>query len=361
MRDLSMLVAVIALLLLGCTGGANHTAPAAARQGAATLPALAGTPPASVAAPGTPVSSYVATVPGMQDIGLFVVSASGPVRAENRAATTLLHLAEGDEFHLPPGLTWPQLPDPVAGLHWLNFTARVSGHTLAVVGTTSAGRALSVVERLDDRTYRVHESADVLFWANEDGVFSESGSLADYPIAIDAAGHLWLAPLPVAPNSVIDEATGVGLDVSGMKRVGWLPSEDHKHGIGGFCFTICNPQRCIYTDRLAAPLTAPITGTLACRIGADFDIVGDGFRLQFRFVAAQARPWNTTPTPTPGPDCGPGIAIKAGQEIDDTAAHYLVSAVSSDGEPLSAVVSYDGTLYVGPLTVPPLGGPGRTD
>src|SRR5581483_9490035 len=101
MRGLPVLVVVIALLLLGCTGGAKHTAPpTAARQGTATLRALAGTPLASVAAPGTLASSYVATVPGMQDIGLFVVSASGPVRAENRAATTLLHLNQGDEIHL---------------------------------------------------------------------------------------------------------------------------------------------------------------------------------------------------------------------------------------------------------------------
>ena len=357
MRGLPVLVVVIALLLLGCTGGAKHTAPpTAARQGTATLRALAGTPPASVAAPGTLASSYVATVPGMQDIGLFVVSASGPVRAENRAATTLLHLNQGDEIHLPTGMAWPQLPNSVAGLHWLNFTARVSGHTLAVMGTTSSGHALSLVERLDDQTYRVHESADVLFWASEDGVFSESGSLADFPIAIDAAGHLWLAPLPVPPNSVIDEATGVGIDISGMRRIGWLPSAGRT---GAYFFTICDPHGCGYTDRLAAPLTAPITGTLTCRVGADFEIIGDGFRLQFRYVDTAGRPRG--PTPTPAADCGRGLAVKAGQEIKDTAAQYFVHAVSADGEPLSVVVSYDGTLYVRSLTVPPLDGPGRLD
>jgi hypothetical protein len=359
MRGLPVLLLVIAISLAGCAGGGHHSSPsAAASKGVAVPPAQVAAAPATASASGTPAPIRV-LVPGMQDVGQFVVSASGPVRAENRAATTLLRLNQGDEIHLPTGVTWPQLPNAVAGLHWLNFTAHVSGHTLAVVGTTSSGHALSLVERLNDQTYRVHESADVLFWANEDGVFSESGSLADYPIAIDAAGHLWLAPLPVAPNSVIDEATGVGLDIRGMKRVGWLPSEDHKHGIGGFFFTICNPQRCNYTDRLAAPLTAPITGTLTCRVGADFDIIGDGFRLQFRYVDTAGRPRD--PTPTPAADCGPGLAVKAGQEIEDTAAQYFVHAVSADGEPLSAVVSYDGTLYVGPLTVPPLDGPGRTD
>ncbi len=360
MRGLRVLIVAIAIVLAGCTGGGHHRPPTvAANRDAAAAPARAAMPSGSTSAAGTPAPDQF-LVPGMQDVGQFVISASGPVQAENRAATTLLHLQPGDEIQLPAGMTWPPLPNSVAGLHWLNFTAHISGHTLSISGTTASGHALSSGEQIDARTFRVLAAADVLFWANQEDVLGENGSLADCPIAIDAAGHLWLAPLPVPPNTVVDEGSGVGLDVRGMKRVGWLPSDAHPAGqAGGFFFTSCNftRQRCNFVDRLAAPLTAPFSGALMCRDGTNFDLAADGFVLEFVDVAQQTRPRPATPVS----GCGPGVAVNAGQEIDDTAAHYLVFAESNTGEPLSAVVSYDGTIYVGPLTVPPLDGPGRLD
>jgi hypothetical protein len=59
--------------------------------------------------------------------------------------------------------------------------------------------------------------------------------------------------------------------------------------------------------------------------------------------------------------CGASRAVQAGEVISDGFTHYIVHAVSIGGEPLSVVVANDGTLYVGPLNVPPLDGPGRAD
>ncbi len=351
------LLLLASALLVACGGASHHAAPAPAQN--AVPPArqtLAATPRiAAVTVVATPAAMAQA---GLQDVGQFVVSAAGPVRAENRTATTLLHLTLGDEIRFPPGMAWETLPNVgVSGPHWIAASVRVSGRKLYLTGETGFRRPnVAAFEHLDDRTFRVTAAGDVLFWAVIDDERGDDGGLMDHAVAIDAAGHLWLDPTPVPPNNVVDYNTGVGLDVRGMKRIGWLPSAGRS---GAFFFTICNPTGCAYTDRLAATLTSPITGTLTCRSGTDFDLVGDGYRLQYRDVQSSLRPLNSTPTATPAAACGQSFAIQAGEPIDDTGAHYVVHAVASDGEPLSVVVAYDGTLYVGPLTVPPLDGPGR--
>ncbi|HLZ68334.1 MAG TPA: hypothetical protein VKV26_00345 [Dehalococcoidia bacterium] len=358
MRVLLHLLPLISVFVLACGGGSHHATHAPASNASFVAPqALAATPRVAPPTTGTPAPAALVMPAGLQDVGQFVVSASGPVQAENRAATMVLHLRRGDEIHFPPSMTWGTLPNVgLSAPHWIGAAVRLSGHLLYLTGETGFGPGDAAFDRADDRTFRVTMPGEVLFWANEDGVRNEGGTLADYPIAVDAAGHLWLGPLPVPPNSVVDYNTGVGLDLGGMKRVGWLPSAGNT---GAFFFTTCGPATCGYTDRLATTLTSPITGTLTCRSGTNFDLVGDGYRLLFRDTATLIRPRDSTPTATPAAACGQSFAIQAGEPVDDTGAHYFVTAVASDGEPLSVVVAYDGTLYVGHLTAPPLEGPSR--
>lgn len=72
-------------------------------------------------------------------------------------------------------------------------------------------------------------------------------------------------------------------------------------------------------------------------------------RLQFR----DAGTLQDNPTWV-GPDaaaCGADHAVQTDELITESFAHYIVSAIGPGGEPLSVVVAYDGTLYVGWLVV----------
>lgn len=356
MRILLGLLVVLAVFVAGCGGSTRSTPPPIQRTATVAAQQLAASPDAtSLSATPAPV----ALVPGMQDVGQFIVSRSGPVRAENRAATTLLHLEVGDEIRFPPGMVWETRPNVgVSGPHWIAASVHVSGHKLYLTGDASGTIAgLASFERIDDRVFSVSASGMALFWANEDGVFGKNGTLADHPVAVDAAGHLWLDAAPVSPGSVVHYGTGVGLEARGMQVIGKLPSvRDAKSG--AFFFTVCDPPTCGFTYRVAQ-LVAPFAGTIECQGLTEFDLVTPNFRLQFRDTDLVRRSWPPgLPSPTPV-RCGASRVVRAGELISDGFTHYVVHAVSGSGEPLSVVVANDGTLYVGPLTVPPLDGPGR--
>lgn len=310
---------------------------AAARSGGAS-PAT----PTAASPPSTSVARQAATVAtamrGLQDIGPFIVSGSGVVEAENRATASVVHLAEGDLVQFPPGVRWESLPGvDMSPPSFLAPSATVAGQKLYLTVFTDGGSAR--FERLDDRTFRVAVAGSVIIWAEDAG-------RADHPVAVDAAGHLLLDPAPVAGDVVAVYASGEALAVRSMAVVGRLAPVRRTQYPTEWFFNMCEAERCDLSYRVG-PLKAPFAGTVVCQHGPEFDLDGGTFRLRFR-DAGTLRDNRIWPGP-PAADCGRGRTVQAEEVITESFLHYIVTAVSAGGEPLSVVVAQDGTLYVGTL------------
>lgn len=339
------LTLLLAACGLGRQRGASNGMPLA-QSVPATTPLAAVTTASPTA---TPSSS-----PGLQDLGSLVVAAAGIAQVENRAAASLLQLAPGDLIQLPPGMNWGAQPGVYLNpTYALAFAGRPSGQQLYLRLLFGDGARAA---RVDDRTYRVVAAGDALLFANDEQI-GTGGSARDHRVQIDQAGHLWLDPAPVPGDEVVIYDTGQGLDVRGMTVLGRLqPAQQYP--LGGFFFTVCAADSCGFTYR-TGQVVAPVAGTLRCRDGAELDFDTGSVTLQFRDTDLVRKNWpNGQASPTPAACSGSRI-VQAGDVIADGFTHYLVHAVSDGGEPLSVVVAYDGTIYAGRLTVPPLDGPGR--
>ena len=312
---------------------------AACRGEAIARTASAASPPATPSAAELMASSAAAArARTLTDVGAFVHGAS-PVRAQNRATASVVHLAAGDTIEFPPGMTWDPPPGVSAGPPgYLMPSVSVGGQTLYI--TVFTGGSGAQFESIDGRDFRMAPGGDVI-------IYVQDSDRADHQAAVDATGHLLLDPAPVAGNLVAIYASGEALDVSGMTAAGRLAPVRRTRYPTEWYFTMCEAGRCTLSYRVG-PLVAPFSGTIVCQNGAEFDLHGNGFRLQFR----DAGTLRNNPTWAGGSPaaCGQSRKVRAGAVITSSFLHYIVSAVSASGAPLSVAVASDGTLYVGRLT-----------
>lgn len=287
-----------------------------------------------------------AAQPGLQDMGPFVVRGTAPILASNRTGMTVVPLSQGDTIHLPAAVQWDgsSIVGPPA---FLTLVATLGEQKVYLfVSTMGGGTAIPArFERMDDRTYRVVNGGSVVIDAHE-RVNDKAGDYwgADHHVAVDADGHLVVDPTPLSGDTVIVYATGEQLDVHGMTVVGQLPTPRRSPPNEWF-ETYCKQVQCGLSYRVG-PLMAPLTGRITCQQGADFDLDAGVVRLQFR----DSRIIDKSPLSPASPatsDCGPSRDVRVGEQISSAFKHYFVNAVSSTGEPLSVVVSEDGTLYIG--------------
>lgn len=274
----------------------------------------------------------------MVDVGLFVRT-SDPIQTQNRVAASAVHLAVGDTIQFPAGMQW----DPPPGVsesppYFLAPSVTAAGQKLYITVYTDGGSGRFA--QIDDRTFRVAVAGDVLIDAQDAG-------RADHQVATSPAGHLLLDPAPVAGNVVAIYGSGEALDVYGMTVAGRLAPVRRTQYPTEWYFNMCDQGRCSLSYRVG-PLVAPFSGIVVCQNGAGFDLDGNGFRLQFR-DAGTLRNNPTWIGGTPAA-CGQSHTVRAGEAITQSFVHYIVTAMSDAGEPLSVAVAYDGTLYVGHLS-----------
>lgn len=325
-RLLLLLVMALAASACGTAGRRSASSPPSSTAGTAVSLAVA-------ASRSTPTATA-----GLEDVGLFIVSTTGPVVVSNRATAAIVHVAPSDVIRFPGGMQWDSGPNYVPNPEY--FLA---------ASTTVAGRKLYLsvngtevhFERVDERTFRPRAVGDLLIAArDEDDFYTPGGRVVDHGVAVDAQGHLWLDPARVPASAVINFNTGEQLDVSGAEQVGSLPIPAQ-----GFVLTTCENGTCFLSYRGAETLT-PVAGALEC--GATVDVAAATYRLQYQWIdTGWLPPSQGTPTP---PNCTPKAHIAAGEPVGTKFAHWIVRAVSLSGEPLSVVAAGDGTIYVGRVT-----------
>jgi len=290
----------------------------------------------------TPTPTLPPSAQALQDAGLFIVHAAGPVPADNRAAASAVTLLPGDLIQFPPGMRWEPLPGVSATADWaLQASMTMSGQKLYLTVLVDGGGVRFA--SLDDRTFRVTAGGTVLITAQHRAA---DGGLVDHPVAVDAAGHLSVSPEPVPPGTVTMYGSGQALDVRGLTLIGRLPPALASYPSEWF-FTWCD-SACTVSYRVRQ-LLAPVSGTVLCRQGPEFDLDTGAYVLQFRDAGTLTN--NPTWSGEPG-TCGDDRPVHAGDVLNEAFAHYVISAVSESGEPLSVVVAYDGSLYVGTLSAP---------
>ena len=324
----------LAVVLAAARGrGMWSSAPAASHH-----PAMPTAEPRSEQQPPALVST------GLHDVGPFIRTRTGAVPAENRAAASVVHLETDDLVQFPPGMRWEPRPGYAPNPeYFLAPAVTVARQKLYV--TVHAGGPTARFARVDDRTYRATTAGDVLICAGDST--SDTG-WSDHRVAMDVAVHLLLDPMPVPGDLVAAYGSGEALDVRAMTVVGRLPPA-RSMPVGEWFFNVCERGRCSLSYYVG-PLVAPAAGTLRCLGFPELDLDAGAFRLQFRDPGTTLRPVRGAPGMVPA-DCEDGRLVQVGEIITTATAHYLVSAVSAAGEPLSVVVAYDGTLYVGQLTV----------
>lgn len=326
---LTALSAAIIMLLLAACGSGNV---------ARTLPNGSAPALGKLAASGTfPAPTAIVGSGSLADVGSFI-RGNRPLLVQNRAAASVVHLAQGQIIQLPPGMRLDPFPGVAAGPpEYLMPSISVGGQKLYItVFTDGSGARLA---QIDDQTFRAATGGDVLITAQDSG-------RVDHQVAVNAAGDLLLDPAPVPGNVVAIYGSGQALDVQGMAKVGRLAPVRWVQPPTEWYFNTCEQGRCSLSYRVG-PLRAPFSGRLICQPGEAFDLLGNGFRLQFRPSRIAGESPNQMVTSTAG--CGPNRAIQVGDVISSAFVNYAVTAVSDSGAPLSVAVAYNGTLYVGRL------------
>jgi hypothetical protein len=161
-----------------------------------------------------------------------------------------------------------------------------------------------------------------------------------YPSILTPEGRLLVSREPLPAGAVLDYFTGAELDVSAARAFGQLPGS-----VGGWAFTICHDSgapggACIVSWRKSGRgYTVPVPGTLSCPGGRELRFASADATLTFRLAGSVQGTIEFA--------CEPE-ALDAGRAILPD-GHWLVSATSSSGEPLSVTVANDGTLYIGDI------------
>lgn len=327
----------VVALLTACSHSARRPSPspttmAAPSDGAAEV---AKTPlPTAFMAPaaGSPAGSSTtagAASMGLYDVGQLLVPNGHPVQVSNRTALVVVNAMTGDLFRVPPGAR-PASP-PGVGLnpaYYLSFGTTVRGQGLYIyVSGQGIGPHFAPV---DGMTYRAQSDGDVVV-----SVFDFLNGIkpaVDHTSVINGFGHLLIDANPVPASAAVYYNTGEGLDVSGARRIGTLPSD-----LMPYVRTTCDRDAC---SLYGGDNRAPVAGTVEC--GDTVNLVTDRFRLTFE------RGWLSPHRATPPPgQCEPGMRVQAGDLVAAPYTPVFVRAYSLDGQPLSIVVAGDGTLYVG--------------
>jgi DNA-binding CsgD family transcriptional regulator len=226
--------------------------------------------------------------------------------------------------------------------------------------------AVGLNSRLAERGFNVDETRGVAVTRRTHGegayllvAMQDSGF---HRVALASTGELFVDPRPAEADLVVNQETGERIDISRMREVGRLPVEERPttecRG-GGPCLV-----RAIVRN---AGLPAPVEGRLVCPAEGslvpatrDFELDSGEFVLAFRSIDPNAtgpprsgvRPV-TTPASTPDDWVCEESDLAAGDRlpVHEDLAILEVSARAPDGSPLSAVAAYDGTLYVGTVTL----------
>ncbi|MGE0597884.1 MAG: response regulator transcription factor [Dehalococcoidia bacterium] len=153
--------------------------------------------------------------------------------------------------------------------------------------------------------------------------------------AIGTNGHLFVASSPIPGSVVLDNWTGVALDVRSSFQGHQLPGS-----AGLFQFTGCGDDGTCYVSlRTAEPLTAPVSGRLRCSSPSQLEIDHGDFVV----IVTQV---DTGYGSSPNFSCDEH-EVAAGEVIGPAATHWVYTAKASNGEKISVGVSFDGSFYVG--------------
>jgi DNA-binding CsgD family transcriptional regulator len=269
---------------------------------------------------------------GLVPVGRFIDPQSCTLLSANRAALSF--------FRVPMSATI--LGDDLTGVAvrrvWhLEEAVKVSGVevrlSISSTGTTYSGPGAEFIVSAVDSISGVHRTA------------------------VDQYGQVWVDAKPLADSTVVDSATGEGIDASTATRLGRLQPNGRPQAFAQpvFYFTGCyNYERsisCYVSYRPFAPTIAPVAGIVSCpaedRLAHDqhghltgvVELDAGSFKLRFTEL------FTYTANSKDSFSCATR-RVNAGEPIGDH-YHYSIEAFRPDGTPLSVMVSQDSTLFVG--------------
>lgn len=278
-----------------------------------------------------PAAATTAVGGTLRDAGLLIDVGNGPVQVSNRADAAVVRMPRGAVLYLNNfGGT---CPSPCSPQFHLARSVNVAGHALTLGFIADAGSGTLFSPRPDGSLEASTSAQDTD--AGTLMVYASGADGQSHRVAVDGRGHLLVDTSPLPGDVAIDMPTGEELDLSGMSRLGLFPSLQRTPPTE-FLFTMCSESPCQLSYRVRS-LVAPFPGAVRCLPASrGLELDNGAVRLQFKALPGYGIP-----------DCMAQKNAAAGSIIAGYFVHYLVSATSMSGDPLSVVVTADGTLYVG--------------
>jgi hypothetical protein len=267
----------------------------------------------------------------MSDAGLLIEVGNRPIQVDNRADVAVITFPHGAILHLNE--FGGGCPADCSPQFHLTRSVVVDGRVFTL-GFIANAKSDTLFSSRPDGSLVVSVSQQNAV-AGDLMVYASGTDGQSHRVMVDSRGHLLIDTKPLSGDTAVDMPTGAGLDIGGMDRLGLFPTPRHETPTE-FLFTLCDGTECQLSYRVRS-LVAPFSGTVHClpeSRGVELD--NGAVRLQFK--------------PVPGygiQTCTGPHNVLAGSVIADYFVHYLVSAESASGAPLSLVATADGTLYVG--------------